>query len=122
MEGNAVKKKSIVYFLLISVIGFKLGLGGFLTVSAEEIGQVQTSAGIGFYESSTESSSSAENTATTSQSQSDISTKPKGRYPSTGELVKKSVALSGVVLIVFVVLFILWKRKKKKQTENRKEE
>ncbi|MBO0473361.1 hypothetical protein IGL98_003322 [Enterococcus sp. DIV0840] len=115
-----MKKKSINCFLLTFVVCFGLGLSSFLTVDAEEIGQVQTSAGVGFYEDSTQSSSSIEPTATTSQS--DVSEKPKGRYPSTGELVKKSLALSSIILILFVVLFILWKRKKNNQTKNGKEE
>lgn len=115
-----MKRNNLIYFLLTSVICFSFGLSSFLTVGAEEIGQVQTNAGVGFYEESTQSSSSTETTAATTQS--DISKKPIGRYPSTGELVKKSVALSGVVLILFVALFILWKRKKNNQKEKTKGE
>lgn len=115
-----MKKKSIIHFLLISVICLSVGLSSFLTVDAEGVGQVQTNAGVGFYEDSTQISSSTQPTAQTSQS--DSSTKPKGRYPSTGELVKKSIVLSGIILILFVVLFILWKRKKNNQTETRKGE
>lgn len=117
-----MKKKNIIYFLLTSVICFGFGLSSFLPVSAEEIGRVQTNVGVGFYEDSTQSSSSTESESTTTTTQSAGSKKPIGRYPSTGELVKKSIALSGVALILFIVLFILWKRKKNSQKENRKGE
>lgn len=111
-----MKKKIIPYFLLISIIYLGIGFMNFSSVEAEEIGQVQTSAGVGFYEDSTDSSSTQQKTT----SQSETSTKPKGRLPSTGELVKASIALSGIILILFVVLVILWKRKKNKQSGNGK--
>lgn len=112
-------KQKAVYFLLTSVLCIGIGLGCYTPVHAEEIGQVQTNAGIGFYEASTDSSSSIESTTTITQPDSSI--KPKGRYPSTGELVKKSLVISGAILILLVVLFILWKRKKNQQTKNGKE-
>ena len=42
-------------------------------------------------------------------------TKPEGRYPSTGELVKTSLSVSGGVLLLSALVFYFWKRKK--QTE-----
>ena len=42
-------------------------------------------------------------------------TKPEGRYPSTGELVKTSLSVSGAVLIGAAGLFYWWKRKKQAQ-------
>ncbi|MEI5995022.1 LPXTG cell wall anchor domain-containing protein [Candidatus Enterococcus mansonii] len=39
-------------------------------------------------------------------------TKPIGRYPNTGEVVKKSMALSGGALIA-ISLFIYWNRRKR---------
>ena len=111
-------KKEVVHLLLISVIYFGIGFGGLAVVNAEEIGQVQTNAGVGFYEASTDSSTIEATTTTTKPTNV---TKPKGRYPSTGELVKKSIAISGIVLILFVVIFILWKRKKNQQTKKGKE-
>ena len=42
-------------------------------------------------------------------------TKPEGRYPSTGELVKTSLSFSGGVLLLSALVFYFWKRKK--QTE-----
>lgn len=45
--------------------------------------------------------------------------KPMGRLPSTGELVKKSLTISGIiVLLIFLTAYYL--RTKKKQSESKK--
>lgn len=41
--------------------------------------------------------------------------KPQGSYPSTGELVKTSLTVSGAALVVLALLFFFWKRKKDKE-------
>ncbi|MEI5990598.1 hypothetical protein A5881_002103 [Enterococcus termitis] len=115
-------KTKTAYFLLISVICFGIGFSYSSSVSAEEIGQVQTNAGVGFYESSTDSSSTQSTTKTSTTKNPDTVTKPKGRYPSTGELVRQSITISGIILIFLAILLILWKRKKNQQTRNGKEE
>lgn len=49
-------------------------------------------------------------------SQSPIITKPQGKYPSTGELVKTSLSISGVVLLMIVLIVFWWKRKKDQES------
>ncbi|MBL1226683.1 LPXTG cell wall anchor domain-containing protein [Enterococcus sp. BWR-S5] len=42
--------------------------------------------------------------------------KPAGsKYPSTGELVKTSLSISGGLLIVLALFFYIWKRKKERE-------
>ncbi|ALS36543.1 LPXTG-motif cell wall-anchored protein [Enterococcus rotai] len=103
-------------FLFVSILCLSFCLTTFSTVYAEEIGQIQTKAGVGFYEASTsESESNTTNTtATTVTSKSEVVTKPKGRYPSTGELVKTSLSISGLILVILVLILFLRKKKEKK--------
>ncbi|WP_086312433.1 hypothetical protein A5821_000140 [Enterococcus sp. 7F3_DIV0205] len=58
-----------------------------------------------------------ESTVPTSESSSDSSEipikKPDGRFPSTGELIIKSLSVSGLALVILVLTFYLFKRKKK---------
>lgn len=62
-----------------------------------------------------ESSDSLPNASETKPSGGTTS-KPAGSYPSTGELVKKSLMISGAVIIA-LVLFLFWKRKKARDEE-----
>lgn len=100
-------------FLFVSILCLSFCLTTFSTVYAEEIGQIQTKAGVGFYEAST-SESESNTTATTVTSKSEVVTKPKGRYPSTGELVKTSLSISGLILVILVLILFLRKKKEKK--------
>lgn len=43
--------------------------------------------------------------------------KPTGKYPSTGELVQKSMTYSGIALVLIAFLIFLWKRRKKEEDE-----
>lgn len=103
-------------FLFVSIFCLSLCLAAFSPAYAEEIGQIQTKAGVGFYESSTSSSSSSSDSTTTSTttSGSEVITKPKGRLPSTGELVRASLSISGVILIILILILFLRKKKEKK--------
>jgi len=105
-------------FLFVSIFCLSLCLAAFSTVYAEEIGQIQTKAGVGFYEAST-SESTSNTTATTDTSKSEVVVKPKGRYPSTGELVKTSLSISGLILVILVLILFL--RKKKEKNSARRE-
>lgn len=80
-------------------------------------GAVQTNGEIGFYQDSVIDSSTPPTSSTppsVSQSEPVVkpTPKPQGRYPSTGELVKKSLSISGVLLVLLVLFFVLFKRKK----------
>ncbi|WP_321385934.1 LPXTG cell wall anchor domain-containing protein [uncultured Enterococcus sp.] len=97
-------------------------------------GAVQTNGVIGFYEEETSDSTSSSSSdsatsesslpseSTTSQSKlpSDGGTnKPTGSYPSTGELVKNSLTISGAALIVIAAAFLFWKRKQEKEAQGK---
>ena len=111
-----MKKIAKKRFLFVSIFCLSLCLATFSTVYAEEIGQIQTKAGVGFYESSTSSysSSSDSTTSSTTTSGSEIVTKPKGRLLSTGELVSTSLSISGVILIILILILFLRRKKEKK--------
>lgn len=93
-------------------------------------GAVQTNGEIGFYKddepvtssssttpSSSSPSSSAPPKSSSSTGTSGTVTKPTGNYPSTGELIKKSLSLSGIALVLLAFLLFLFKRKKKEVGE-----
>lgn len=41
--------------------------------------------------------------------------KPVGRYPSTGELVKVGLSISGLTILIVALILFLWKKKKQKE-------
>ena len=96
-----IKKMKHLYvgLILLALIGGFLGI--FNTAAYGEEAAVQTNGEIIF---STEIG--------TSTSSSEPVEKPRGKLPSTGELVVKSFIISGIVLAAFVILFYLNKRKK----------
>lgn len=104
-------KHFLVCFLSISV-GVLLFLQPIVSVATEG-GQVEQGAGIEFYVDESEPPASSSE-AKTSLS---IATKPssKGKYPNTGEVVKKSLAISGAVLVMIVFLFSVIKNCKEKE-------
>lgn len=118
------------------ILRLSLAVGLLLSFSvpvygAENGGAVQTNGVIEFYDdtepSTSEPTPSSEPEPSTSEepkpseeptpssSSEPIVTKPQGKYPSTGELVKTSLTVSGVALVVLALLFFLWKRKKDKE-------
>ncbi|WP_086314475.1 hypothetical protein A5821_002048 [Enterococcus sp. 7F3_DIV0205] len=116
-----MKKKRILYLILTSFVCVGLVVKAIPVHAAEEGGQVQTQADVGFYEESTDSSTEP-TTSETKPSQS-ISTpprpvKPTGKFPTTGELVKKSLLFSGSALVLLALIFFFWKRKKEKKEVN----
>lgn len=95
-----------VRLLLISLVGFFSFVVCVELVSAEELGGVvQTTGEVGFYEGTTPS---------TKESSSDVPVKkPVGKLPSTGELIKKSLLISGSLIVVLFLLFFVYKQRKK---------
>ncbi|MBO0471764.1 LPXTG cell wall anchor domain-containing protein [Enterococcus sp. DIV0242_7C1] len=84
---------------------------------AAEGGQVGQDAVIEFYTDKSESEPSTSEPPKSS-SESPIE-KPKGRFPSTGEVVQRSLLLSGSVLIVAVFLFFALKKRKAKEGDEK---
>ena len=98
-------------------------------------GAVQTNGVIGFYEEDTSESSTSESSTSESSDSGSISsesitsqstlpptdgtTKPTGKYPSTGELVKSSLTISGIALLVIAVIFLIWKKRQEKEDQRR---
>lgn len=41
--------------------------------------------------------------------------KPRGKYPSTGELIKASLSISGIVLLLLGMILLLWKKRTDKE-------
>lgn len=74
--------------------------------------EVKTNGEIVFTESSTSP------TTSTSSSTDKLVSKPKGKLPSTGELVQKSLVVCLIVLGLFAV--ILWWKKKNEKVEGGK--
>ncbi|WP_086350803.1 LPXTG cell wall anchor domain-containing protein [Candidatus Enterococcus clewellii] len=128
MKNNIVHLIRLSMLLLLTVAGTA---GVPTSFAAENGGAVQTNGVIQFYEetsssSTTPSSSTSSSTVASTSSSTPITvpssseapvTKPTGKYPSTGELVKTSLAVSGSALVVLVVLFFFWKRKKDAKEE-----
>ncbi|MGX7245374.1 LPXTG cell wall anchor domain-containing protein [Enterococcus quebecensis] len=79
-------------------------------------GQVTTEGIITFYEDSTEATVEPSKPTPTSPTEAKV-TKPVGRYPSTGEIVKGTIGISGIVLVVLALFLFLKKRKKEKEAD-----
>ncbi|WP_348921140.1 LPXTG cell wall anchor domain-containing protein [Enterococcus rotai] len=112
-----MKKNSIKEIKLFFVLGFLVFILFPIISFADDGGVVQTKGDITFFEEEPSSSSSAE-PSTTEPSQTtpadSVSTikKPKGKLPSTGELVKASLSISGILLIVVASGLFFWKKRK----------
>lgn len=105
-------KQKIAKLLLSALIVFGVSFTSMSSSYAAEGegGQVYTEGVVGFYTDEVQESSSTK--TSTSTSTTTPVTKPTGKLPSTGELVKTGAVISGVVVLVAVFIFILWKRKK----------
>lgn len=106
-----MKKRNYLYIglMLLALTGGILGI--FATSVYGEEAAVQTNGEIVFSAENSDSSSSA-NPSESTTSSSELIKKPTGKYPSTGELVMKSLTISGIVLAALVVIFYLVERKK----------
>lgn len=120
-------KKKWVLVLLSSIVFSLSFISQSSIVFAEDAangGAVQTNGVIGFYDdtqtstSSTSPSASSDGGVVTPPSTAGPTgtTKPYGALPSTGELVKKSLFISGIAVII-LVLFLYYFGKKKRKRE-----
>lgn len=109
-----MKLSNMKHLLLSSFMLILLALMVGAPVYAQEGeggGAVQTNGVIGFYEEETPPAPST--TEPTKDSSEPTVTKPAGKYPSTGELVKKSLSISGGILLLCVLVLFLIKRRKR---------
>ncbi|MBP1046187.1 LPXTG cell wall anchor domain-containing protein [Enterococcus sp. BWM-S5] len=122
-----MKKKHFLHYLVLLSVGVFL-TGVPLSAKAMEGGQVGQQGVIEFYvdSSSTEpsesstteppvASSTEEPPVSTSTSSSTVVQKPAGKYPSTGEVVQRSLMVSGAAVIALALLFFVMKKRKEKR-------
>lgn len=114
-EKNMKNNKKLFISVVSVVLWFFFSTSSISCVYAEEEtigGAIQTNGEITFFDEDPLPSTSETSRPLTSADES----KPKGIFPSTGELVKNSFFVSGIVLIVFLACAYLLKQKKGKQT------
>lgn len=121
------KNHFLLYLVLLSVGVFLTGIP--LSAKAMEGGQVGHQGVIEFYEESSttepsesstteptvESSTEPSVSTSTTSSSTPIVQKPTGNYPSTGEVVQRSLMLSGAAILALALLFAVWKKRKEKR-------
>ena len=98
-------------FVLVSAVVILLLVP--ITVSADNGGQADVPGKIIFYEDSSsqkpkESSSSAEG----KNESNELTEKPVGRFPNTGEIVRKTSMWIGLGLILCIVIFLIGKKRR----------
>lgn len=114
--------KKATYFVIASIVLGLFSVTAGKSAEASEVngGAVQTTGVVGFYDDSTEPSTSSSSSSSTSTSTSSTPApvqKPTGKYPSTGELVKTSLSIAGAVVVGMVLLFFWMKRRENKRKE-----
>lgn len=122
-----MKNKHVFLYMFSSVF---LTMLMFLSapVSFAQEGAVQTKGEVILWEESSESSepptSSTEPSDSTVPSESVVSSessqaatvsKPAGKYPSTGELVKSSLTITGIALLLIMLILFFLKKKKERE-------
>ena len=115
-----MNKKRII-IMLASIVCLVAFTPTSLTVTAAENqngGQVTTEGIITFYEDSTERTTEPSKPTPSSPSEPKV-TKPVGRYPSTGEIIKGSIGIGGIALVA-IALFLFFKKRKKEQEADNK--
>lgn len=116
-------RKKIAFILLSSMMVLALLTQFSLGATAAENqngGQVVTEGIITFYEDSTEPTtepSSSEPTSKPTSSSEFPVTKPAGKIPSLGEIAKGTLGIIGVILVLAVFFFVIWKRRKDKEAD-----
>lgn len=109
-------KKNIIRFTRLLVgVTILLSVSAMPVLAADNGGAVQTDGVVDFYEETIISTTESNVPKTQNSSVAPSPTKPRGRYPSTGELVKRSLGISGFALIVFVLFYFLLKKRKGKE-------
>lgn len=110
-------------FISVVVIAFIFVGRPAIGLATENGGAVQTNGVVSFYEETTEPSSTTEPSTTTEPTTTPTTeptkpsgSKPAGKYPSTGELVKKSLGISGAALVLIALILFYVKRRKEQET------
>lgn len=119
-EGEGQMKKRNIIYLFITSILFSMMLIVFPVKSLGSEGAVQTKGEVTLISGATTTNGSS--TSTTKSflpNTKGQSRKPVGRFPSTGELVQKSLTISGIVLLL-LILTAYFLRRKKEQNESEK--
>lgn len=98
------KMRATIVLLSLVFIGSFFMLKPVMVYGAEA--SVKTNGEIVFTEESTPP------TSETTSSSEEPTKKPAGKYPSTGELIQKSLSVSGIAVLVFALGFYLVKRKR----------
>ncbi|WP_086349338.1 LPXTG cell wall anchor domain-containing protein [Candidatus Enterococcus clewellii] len=117
-----VRKKSLVLLVTSFLLVLSVLSGFAMNVAANgNGGSVQTNGVISFYDETiassttepTDSSTAISSEPEPSTTDSSIVEKPAGgKLPSTGELVKMSLSVSGLAVLVAVLIFFFWKKRK----------
>lgn len=110
------KKKLCISILTISILGL-IAFWKPMTSFADDGGQVGHEAVIEFYRDDEK-----EQTTTTSNlkvSEEPKQSKPIGRFPQTGEIVKKSLMLSGILLALSALYVYVKKQRKEHEGETK---
>ena len=113
--------KKIIYSFAAFLMTFGLVQPLQTAYGAEAGGAVQTNGVISFYKGDSPASSDSSTTEPSEVPKSgdtlpntNNTVKPTGKYPSTGELVKTSLAFSGAAIVLFAIILILWRKRKVK--------
>ncbi|MGX7245676.1 LPXTG cell wall anchor domain-containing protein [Enterococcus quebecensis] len=109
------KKKLILSTIAVSILGLTLFLKP-VRHFAVDGGQVGHEAVIEFY---SDDQPEKESVDEPKDSVKPTSTKPVGRYPQTGEIIKKSLTLSGAIVVLLAIVAYMKKRKKEQKGENK---
>lgn len=112
-------KKNLCFTLVFSLASLLVMLPVTTQAKEQNTEHFSGKGSIRFYEESTTSSSTEPSTSSSvpvrdSSATQPTGSKPEGRYPSTGELVQKSLTLSGVILILLLIIVLLFRRRKEK--------
>ncbi|WP_086314610.1 hypothetical protein A5821_002193 [Enterococcus sp. 7F3_DIV0205] len=114
MEKQNFLVKTILSSLLILVFSV-IAVGD---VNAEDGAQIQTKGEITLFDDTSPSTSeSVSSSSMNPSSSSNVMIKPEGRLPSTGELIKYSFLISGILLILLLLL-IWWLNRRQKGRSN----
>ncbi|WP_348921067.1 hypothetical protein [Enterococcus rotai] len=114
MKRNSYSK---LIFSLMVLIAFFLG-----SPSITQAENVQTNGEIIIREKKTKpTTESTTEPIKETNSESDLVKKPVGRLPSTGELVKMSIASSGILLVAGIFLYRIFARKKSKKLQGKEQ-
>lgn len=110
-------KQKIARFAISVLVVLGVCFTPTLSSYAAEGGQVQTEGEVGFYTDKVPAESSGPGKTSTSSIPSTTGTKPAGLFPSTGELVKTGMTISGIVALVAALILFFWKRNKKQNED-----